>query len=424
LLTAIVILQVLLGIDLLINSSKEFSFLKVISNLAVFQWLLWPAIYFTDINPGQVLEITIMQVSQEEYFSFAWPATLLLIVGLSYVRLYKVNWQDAIHTIQYKYNSKKYIQLAIAGIVFQIIAPLAPISLRFVLKILSYLAFVGVSGLILKQQKTARDKIILVFLVGSSLLGALKEAMFGEVIFFALLLSLLYVRVNMTSNWYKISLFSILVITGLFIQLIKMPLRLLHEHGKTNLLENLSTLNRNGHVSLNKIKSDAFMGYTIARFNNGAVISFVLDRVPNKIDYANGNTVSSAVLGSFIPRILWPNKEISGKEMYLKYTGLKFGGASYGISQLGESYANFGRKRGIIFMFLLGLTLSIFTKKILKLCAKNPMLILYLPVLFLHTVKVETELNRSLGFLIRMLIVLFVLNAGLKMISQGKYRLY
>lgn len=417
-------MQIILGFDLLIKSSKEFSFLKVISNLAVFQWLLWPSIYYTDINPGQVLEITIMQVSQEEYFNFAWPATLLLLIGLSFIKLNKFDWTEAFADILYNFSSKRYIQLAIAGIIFQVISPLAPIAFRFILKILSYLAFVGISGLLLKKYKKGSDKVILTILGGAAVLGAFRAAMFGELVFFALLLSLLYFLINQTSNWYKTSLFVVLLFTGLFIQLVKMPLRLLNEQGKTNIIENLFTIKSNGYLSVDNLKSDAFVGYTIARFNNGAVISFVLDRVPNKIDYAHGNTVFSAILGSFIPRILWPNKETSGTVMYLKYTGLRFEGASYGISQLGESYANFGRNNGILFMFFLGLTLAVFTRKILQKCVKNPMLILYLPILFLHTVKVETELNRSLGFLIRTILVLFLVNQFLKIISKKKYSLY
>lgn len=421
---AIVILQLLLGADLMLNSSKEFSFLKVISNLAVFQWLLWPAIYFSDLNPGQVLEITFMQVSEEEYFAFVWPGTICLILGLSAINLRQIDFSASLQQIRFNPSTQRYLQLAIFGLLFQFMAPLVPISLRFVFKVLSYLSYVGIAGLILSDHKTTKAKTTLIILILISILGAFRNAMFGEIVYFALLMSLLYFMAYKTSNYLKITFFSILVFTGLFIQLIKMPLRALNEQGETNLLENLKTINRAGHISIDKLKSDAFMGYSIARFNNGAVISFVMDRVPSKIEYANGNTVTSAILGSFIPRIVWPTKETSGTAMYLKYTGLKFEGASYGISQLGEAYANFGKRNGIIYMFFMGLTLAFFAKKILKKCRENPILILYLPILFLHTVKVESELNRSLGFMLRVIVVLSLINFILKTLSSKKYSLF
>ncbi|MCH1547541.1 MAG: hypothetical protein L7S44_03165, partial [Flavobacteriaceae bacterium] len=211
---------------------------------------------------------------------------------------------------------------------------------------------------------------------------------------------------------------------GIFIQLIKMPLRELNRNNNSSTISNISKLFNGKILTRSNFSSDPFIAYTIARFNNGAVISYVLDRVPKNVPYARGNTISSAILGSFIPRILWPTKEGSGTEMYLKYTGLRFEGASYGISQLGEGYANFGKSGGIIYMFFLGLVMSTLLYKLIQYSIRHPRYLFFLPVIFLHGIKVETELNRSVGFMLRIIIALYILNLLIRLVSNQKYSIY
>jgi len=163
----------------------------------------------------------------------------------------------------------------------------------------------------------------------------------------------------------------------MFIQLIKIPLRELSKKNDDSVTQNLSTIIESGAISTKNLTSDAFVAYSIARFNNGSVISFVLDRVPKKEPFAKGNTISSAILGSFIPRIVWPSKETSGFEMYLKYTGLQFEDASYGISQLAEGYANFGKNGGIYYMLVLGLTMSVVLYKLVEFSNAHPRYFLF-----------------------------------------------
>lgn len=418
---AIISSQIVSFLQLLLSSSKEVSFLTLISSLAILQWLVGPLVYYSDFNPGQVLEITIMQVDSEEYFSYAWPGTLCMVIGLGLIKS-SVNVESILNRGFEK--SKWMINYIIVGIISGLILPFLPIYLSFFFKVISYLSYVGFFALIIKRNKNIKEKRWLLIASLLTVFNSFKAAMFGELIFFSLLTILLFFYLRRTSVKRKVFLITIIGAFGLFIQLIKMPLRELNKNNNSSTISNVSKLLNGKILTKSNLKSDAFMAYTIARFNNGAVISFVLDRVPKNVSYARGNTISSAILGSFIPRILWPTKETSGTAMYLKYTGLRFEGASYGISQLGEGYANFGKKGGIVYMFFLGLGMSILLYKLIQYSIHNPRYFFFLPVIFLHGIKVETELNRSVGFMLRVIIVLWVLNQLLRLISNQKYSLY
>ena len=314
--------------------------------------------------------------------------------------------------------------MIIVGLFFNIISIFLPLSLRFVVKILTYLIYVGLLGLLIKEKKTKKDLLWICGVSMFAVISALKSAMFGELVFLILLFVLTLFYVNKTSTRRKLILGVSVILLGTSIQLVKMPLRQLNRKGSTSTIQNLTTLYNSNLLTKENLFSESFRAYTIARFNNGAVVSYVINRVPNIIPYAHGNTISSAIIGSFIPRLIWPSKETSGSAMYLKYTGLRSEGASYGISQLGEGYANFGKRGGILYMFLLGLTMSFLLRKIIKYINRNPNYFYFFPIIFLHGVKVETELNRSLGFMLRVIVVLYLLNFILRKISNNRFYLY
>lgn len=405
---------------LIFDSSRSIAIFHLISNLAIFQWLIGPLVYYSNFNPGQVLEITQMQVGFDEYFAYAWPATALLIIGL---QLFKPNLSVDLSIFKIA-DSKRFKFLIIVGLFFNIISIFLPLSLRFVSKILTYLIYVGLLGLLLKEKKTKNDFLWVCGVLMFEVYSAFRSAMFGELVFLILLFVLTLFYVNKTSTKRKLILGISVILLGTSIQLVKMPLRELNRKDSTSTLQNITKLYNSNLLTKENLFSDAFRAYTIARFNNGAVISYVINRVPNIVPYAHGNTIKSAIIGSFIPRLIWPSKETSGSTMYLKYTGLRSEGASYGISQLGEGYANFGKRGGILYMFLLGLTMSFLLIRIIKYINKNPNYFYFLPIIFLHGVKVETELNRSLGFMLRVIVVLYILNFILKKISGNRYYLY
>src|SRR5690606_29433178 len=98
-------------------------------------------------------------------------------------------------------------------------------------------------------------------------------------------------------------------------------------------------------------------------------------------------------------------KEAGGQENFRKYTGLNLSdNTSMGLSIIGEFYANFGVAKGVLMMGVWGLLLVFVWKRLVFNSYKIPLLIFFLPLIFLQVVKAETELLVVLNHLIKSII--------------------
>jgi hypothetical protein len=145
------------------------------------------------------------------------------------------------------------------------------------------------------------------------------------------------------------------------------------------------------------------------RLNQGWIISAIMDEVPREQEFLKGETIWEAVSASIFPRFLNPNKkEAGGRENFMKLTGLSLGeGTSMGISIIGEAYGNFNVFGGIIFMGVWAFFLAKIWILLLKKCMKTPLLLAFIPLIFLQVVKAETELVVVLNHLVKSSIVVF-----------------
>jgi hypothetical protein len=78
-----------------------------------------------------------------------------------------------------------------------------------------------------------------------------------------------------------------------------------------------------------------------------------------------------------------------------------------GISIIGEAYGNFKVMGGILFMGIWGFLLAKIWIFLLKKCLKTPLLLAFLPLIFLQVIKAETELVVVLNHLVKSSIVVF-----------------
>ena len=142
------------------------------------------------------------------------------------------------------------------------------------------------------------------------------------------------------------------------------------------------------------------------RLNQGWIISAVMDHVPRNLEFAEGTTIKEAIVASLVPRFLNPNKkEAGGQENFEKYTGLTLSeNTSMGLSIIGEFYANFGVLLSVFMMGVWGMFLAFVWKKLVYNTYKIPLLIFFLPLIFLQVVKAETELVVVLNHLIKSII--------------------
>lgn len=417
---ASVILLIFLTIYLISRITKEFTITYLIAGLAALQWLVAPTLYFSDLNPGMVFEISKMKVSESEYFQFAFPSTIAYCIGLVFFRVKDGRLSETLSRIRQKLPelSKKAQALVLIGFLTDILTPYSPLAIRQYLLFIGYFKFMGVAILILnyveKKDRTSLRYILLSMLL--IVVGTLKSLMFGELVFAMILIAVVIYPFTKSRLLRRLVAFALLSTMVLAIQLAKPIARnyMWQTKGNPTFSGLVKTLKENRIFSMENVKSEAFMGYTIARFNQGSVISWVMHRVPRRMPYEHGKTVAGATVGAFVPRILWPGKPKVGKAMYQKYTGLKLKKTSYGISQLGEAYVNFGPKGSVPFMFFLGVLFNLIQNLLVMRSFKSLAIIFILPIIFIHGIKVETDITRSLGFIIRYLVFLSVLNFGMK----------
>ena len=145
------------------------------------------------------------------------------------------------------------------------------------------------------------------------------------------------------------------------------------------------------------------------RLNQGWIISAIIDEIPARTPFIEGETIRQAVSASLLPRFLNPNKKrAGGRENFSRFTGLEIGeGTSMGISIVGEAYGNYNVFGGTLFMGIWGLFLGRFWRFLLKAAMQNPLLIAFLPLIFLQVIKAETELAVVLNHLVKSSIVVF-----------------
>jgi hypothetical protein len=96
------------------------------------------------------------------------------------------------------------------------------------------------------------------------------------------------------------------------------------------------------------------------------------------------------------------------------FTGLPVSpGTTFGISVLGEAWANFGAW-GALFMGVVGLFYGVVLRAMVKVAASEPTIVLWTPLLFLQAIKAETELTIVLNHLVKTFILIVLLYFALK----------
>ncbi|GAB3572191.1 hypothetical protein GCM10027578_31910 [Spirosoma luteolum] len=149
------------------------------------------------------------------------------------------------------------------------------------------------------------------------------------------------------------------------------------------------------------------------RFNQGVMIGSAMGKVPLHEPYAQGEVLLSFVY-PFVPRLVWPGKpQTGGYENIRRFTSLpQFENTSINLSPVGEGYVNFGYG-GILFAGLYGLMLSFIFRRVLDRADARPSLVLWLPVLYIGCLTMETDLLSTWGSLANALIFVSLLYWGL-----------
>lgn len=383
---------------------KRLPILEFILLIAGLQWIIGPLIdYNTPISHFKyymyVDQLTYMQYVVPAYFVFA----IVLIRGVN--KKYKIAWWSINDLVQF---SSYGIFIFSAGVVFDIIRPLVPNSLQFVFYLLTNFKFVGALLLLFSPIKWHR--YLFYGSLGYLFFSSLRNAMFHDFILWSAFFYMFWAY-KVKPSW-KLSLLILLsgFLFGTVIQAVKSEYRSIIWGGYHGNYLVLFTEIMERKISGGLIESDQDENELNVRLNQGWIISAVMHHTPKSQPYANGGTVKEAFMASLVPRFIFPDKKIAGGvENFEKFTGISLSAnTSMGLSIMGEAYANFGVKGGIIFMGFWGIFLVWIWRILINKTQSTLMLIVFLPLIFLQVVKAETELVVVLNHLIKSILLVFL----------------
>ncbi len=388
---------------------KSYSPLDILILIALLQCLMMPIIVYHVYNDDPLV-IALkydMSVTADRYYGFIFPAILALIAGIKLPGLLQRSYQDRIYqTIE---RAKAHLQgkgnigllFIIVGFIAGFLTIFVPGDLGYVVYLFEKLLYVGVLYIYFSDYKSKKLYLGIAFF--AIFAKSLVTGMFGELVYITVLGSLLVLLGKRIGNFLKYSIAILGIIFVFIVQSVKSDYREIVWKGAGEGGAGL-------YFSLIKetISSpERFFDWTtmfpiVNRANQGMIIGKVMDHVPARAPFANGETIFTSLAASFVPRILWPNKPISGGKMNMeRFTGFIIEGYSMNISPFGEAYGNFDSQGGAIFMFFYGLFFALVITMLLYIGKTRPTILLWLPVLFLNAVQTETDILMCVNSLLK-----------------------
>lgn len=379
---------------------------------SIFQLLIMPMVVYRLYNEDKTIIALFynMAVSESDYYGFMVPAVLGMIVGMELLLMQSKARKFILLNI-FK-NTREYLQgKSIIGIVFMIIglisgfiSPFLPAGFDYLGYLLGKLLFVGIFYVICSEIK---NKILYISVgVSALLIQTIINGMFGELIYTTILGAMLLMIGNKKSFSFKMTLVIIGSIFVLILQSIKAEYRSYAWYGRGE--ANQSNTEAFFNLIINRISNpDDFFDKEknfalVLRFNQGMLQTKVMNYVPRIRPYAEGETILKSIAASFVPRFLWADKPMAGGHWNMEYfTGLIIRGYSMNIGPFGEAYGNFGSPGGIYFMFFYGLFFNLAFYLILRIAQTRPTIILWVPVLFINSIQIETDILMTVNSLIK-----------------------
>ncbi|MDB9782709.1 hypothetical protein OAB88_06365 [Winogradskyella sp.] len=393
----------LIGLRFITQLGKSMPILELMLFIAAAQWILGPLIEY---NAPSFHYKYYMYVEQERYMGFVVPA-FTVFAGAVLVGMRSIGQTH--FSIERLQQFKDYgLTIFGIGVAFDLVASILPGSLAFFAAIVANFKFVG--AIILFFSHDPRLKKLFYVMLVYLFLRALQAAMFHDLVLWSVFFYMFWALKFKPS----MKLISLTLLVGALslttLQTIKMAYRLQVWNGFSgNKLELFVGLVADA-VFTNGTNTNELTGeLNNVRLNQGWIISAIMDEIPRRTAFLEGETITEAIGASLLPRFLNPNKKSAGgQDNFRTFTGLSLGdNTSMGISVIGEAYGNYKEFGGTIFMGFWGLFLALFWRFLYKKVQQNLLVLAFLPLIFLQVVKAETELVVVLNHLIKASIVVF-----------------
>ena len=398
-----VILSGLIALRFISQLGKSLPILELMLFIAAAQWIIGPLIEY---NAPSLHFKYYMYVDQQRYMSYVVPA-FTVFAGTVLTRMRAV--RQTYFSIERLQQFKDYGLIIFGiGVAFDLVASSLPGGLAFFAAIVANFKFVGAIILFFSDDPRLKKLFygVLIFLF----LRALQAAMFHDLVLWSVFFYMFWALKYKPS----LKLISLTLVIGALslttLQTIKMAYRLqVWNNFSGNKLELFVGLVADA-VFTNGTNTDELTGeLNNVRLNQGWIISAIMDEIPRRTDFLEGETITEAISASLLPRFLNPDKKkAGGQDNFRTFTGLRLGdGTSMGISIIGEAYGNYREFGGILFMGIWGLFLALFWQLLYKNVQQNLVVLAFLPLIFLQVVKAETELVVVLNHLIKASVVVF-----------------
>jgi hypothetical protein len=170
-----------------------------------------------------------------------------------------------------------------------------------------------------------------------------------------------------------------------------------------------------GHALANQLEqplgpfTGRALSRTVARVNQGWIISRIMYWTPTREPYAEGETLIAALRAVALPRVLDPDKYVAGGSYFTRFTGVSLrGGTSMNLSAPGEMYANFGATGGLIGVFVFALGLGLLYGMFARWAMDSILWWAWAPYVMLYTMQAETGIGEAVNHVARTLLVMVV----------------
>lgn len=358
---------------------------------ACVQWILAPWVAY-ELSQGSGSQR--MAVESHEYFAYAVPVTLALVIGLYLPLSRRIRhvWNaPAADRISRQLRQSCEV-MVFGGLAIRFALPFAPQSLRFAVLLLAQLSYVGLFALVLARVPGWKWRALLVFLP-ETYYNAVDAQFLGLMLWMMFLSTLFIFRYRPRARTLLAA--GLVAMLGLFaLNTMKSDYRTMLRTTSVDLLDRPAIAARalaDQLASPFALLAGESLALNIARLNQGWIISRVMVWVPASEPYAEGETLVAAIRAALLPRFLDPTKASAGGRVnFPRFTGLTLVGAtSMNLGLAGEMFANFGRQRAFIAVGIYGLLLGGLFRVFVRWSRQSPLWWSWAPLIMFTTISAE-----------------------------------
>jgi hypothetical protein len=393
-------------LSMLFKIGDSFPIRNLIGTVYSINYLLSPVLMYSWLNDYTIVWYR-MKGTADDYFGYAIPAMLCLIVGLN---LGKTQKSEYINVAKVKEIIAQFprlpLHLIIVGFIADFTRPFIPSELVMIATALSNLKYVGFFLHLLSGAKL--NYYYLVFSYGFLTLQSLLSSMFNDFLnmlfFLGIFLALRYRP--------KFSAKVLAVVGGLaivsFIQIIKFPLR-----ERVSDVSGIGVVNdaiKEGVDVDQKKGMDEKVANVVFRACQGWITSNVIvNYKQNGFVLQDGGHSNIIFQSALLPRFFVPNKYALGDpELFNKYSGhFVQEGTSMALGILSDAFIDFGYN-GIFIVLVWGLIFNFFIRIYSAMEKKYALATIFSSACFFYAIRPDTDSFGALGSLIKITFIIFI----------------